>query len=192
MNKIISPGYLAEQRTLHETSYGSSGHYWLGHVLELCEVFKLGSVLDYGAGKATLGNYLKGYGINYRAYDPVTYPDRPKGQFDLVVCLDVLEHVEEAYLPAVFEDFRSMTAKVLFANVCTRPSSKTLSDGRNAHITQHDYDWWKPHFLTGFYGIRTRQHHDGFDITLSRDPAPPGVKPVSRRQIEILRGHLHV
>lgn len=188
--KTISPDYLAEQRRLHEASYGSSAHYWLGHVLELCDIFGIKSVLDYGAGKGTLGKYLKPFGVHYTPFDPATFPTRPSGFYDMTVCLDVLEHIEEDYLDAVFTDIRDHTAKVFFANVATRPSSKTLSDGRNAHICLHDYEWWRPYFKNGWTGGRVRQQQGAFDIVVIRTPPPAGYRPVPREQIDRLRGNL--
>lgn len=188
--KLISPDYLKEQRTLHAKAYGSSGHYWLGHVLELCEIIQAKTVLDYGAGKGTLGPYLKRYGLKYTPYDPVTFPTRPTGLFDLVVCLDVLEHIEERYVDEVFKDLRDFTSMALFANVSTRPSSKSLSDGRNAHICLHDYEWWKPRFKTGWTSGRTRQQDGSFDCVVFRKPPPVGVRPVAREMIDRLRGNI--
>lgn len=187
--KTISPAYLDEQRRLHDAPYGSSAHYWLGHVLELCEIFEIRTVLDYGAGKGTLGPYLTRFGIEYTPYDPATFPKRPEGFHDLTVCLDVLEHVEEAYLNNVFEDIRNHTGKVFFSNVATRPSTKVLSDGRNAHLIQKDYEWWRPRFKDGWIGGRTRQHPGAFDVVVIRKPPPSGYQPVPREQIDRLRGN---
>lgn len=188
--RTISAAYLAEQERLHQTGYGSSGHYWLGHVLELCTIFGLTSVLDYGAGKATLGRFLPAYGIAYTPYDPVTFPQRPQGLFDLTVCLDVLEHIEEGFLDNVFRDIRQHTSKVFFANVATRPSTKSLSDGRNAHLIQQGYDWWKPRFKDGWRGGRIRQQEGAFDIVVLRKHPPEGIAPVTHDQIDRLRGNL--
>lgn len=187
--KTISPSYLSEQRRLHEKAYGSSAHYWLGHVLELCEIFDIKSVLDYGAGKGTLGKYLPKFGVEYTPYDPVTFPKRPEGFFDMTVCLDVMEHIEEGFVGNVFDDIRNHTAKVFFANVATRPSKKTLSDGSNAHVCLHGYDWWRDHFKRGWIGGRTRQQDGAFDIVVIRKPPPVGHHPVSREQIDRLRGN---
>lgn len=184
----ISNGYQKEQRDLHEGPYGSSGHYWLGHVLELCDIFDCKSVLDYGAGKGTLRPYLERYGIDYTPYDPATFPKKPKGQYDLTVCLDVLEHIEPDRVEAVMSEIHSHTAKVFFAVVSTRPSSKDLKDGRNAHLIQQPYEWWRDnHFSKGWKGGRTRQREGEFEVTFIRAPSPNGVR-ILRDQINKLRG----
>jgi len=187
--KTITAKYLRTQEALHEGAYGSSGHYWLGHVAEICDVLNCRSVLDYGAGKGTLGPYLKRLGIEYAAYDPVTFPKKPSGRFDLVVCLDVMEHIEEAFVPAVMAEIWGYTNIAMFCVVNTRASSKTLSDGRNAHITERPYEWWRDNYLSeGWKPARVRQTADGFDMVSTRTPPPTGVSPISRAQLHTLRG----
>lgn len=183
----ISSDYQAEQRRLHDGPYGSSGHYWLGHILEIAEIFQCKSVLDYGCGKATLAPYITRYGLSYTGYDPATRPKKPKGYHDLTVCLDVLEHIEPEHIGAVFQELHAHTAKVLFAVVSTRASSKTLEDGRNAHLIVEPYEWWRPYFTRGWKGARTRQRDDEFEIVVVRNPSPNGVR-VPRSMIQEIRG----
>ena len=185
----ITKDYRTEQKRLHKGPYGASGHYWLGHVAELCDMMDCRSVLDYGAGKATLGPYLKRLGIKYAAYDPATFPKKPEGTFDLVVCLDVLEHVEEDCIEAVMDEIHAYADKAYFAVVSTRPSSKSLSDGRNAHITERPYEWWRDnHLRRGWKSGRVRQDADGFNLVGLRSTTRPGITAVTRSQINTLRG----
>lgn len=184
MSPLISPEYTEENRKLHERAgYGSSGHYWLGHVLELADIIGAKSVLDYGAGKATLGPYVQRYGLDYLPYDPATYPEVPKGKFDLVVCLDVLEHLEPEARFDVIEHIGQITGKLFLCVVNTRPSSKVLSDGRNAHLIQEDWSLWKRHLHKGvFRTVRIRQHAETFEFVGQARP-PGGITPEQRSKI---------
>ena len=65
----------------------------------------------------------------------------------MVACIDVLEHIEPEYLQGVFDHLQDLTEVILFATVHTGPAGKTLSDGRNAHLTQQPMEWWLPHFM---------------------------------------------
>lgn len=64
----------------------------------------------------------------------------------MVACIDVLEHIEPAFLEAVLDDLCRLTEAILFATVDTGPAVKVLSDGRNAHLIQEPMSWWLPKF----------------------------------------------
>lgn len=166
---LISKSYLKDNANLHsKPGYGSSGHLWLGHVLELAEQFECKTVLDYGAGKATLGPYIERYGLEYTPYDPVTFPERPSKPDDMVVCLDVLEHIEPVCLPDVLKDIHTLSNTLVFFVVSTRPSTKTLKNGQNAHLIIKPWARWRG-FLSKSKGglweaVRVRQHPDYFDF----------------------------
>ncbi len=50
-------------------------------------------ILDYGAGAGAFADFMKQLGFpNIASYDPFSMPDRPKGQFDIVLCIEVIEH----------------------------------------------------------------------------------------------------
>lgn len=173
----ISKDYKLLNRDLHaKPGYGSSGHYWTGHVVEIARALACTSVLDYGCGKATLGDYVKPFGLSYTPFDPATYPKRPKAPSDLTVALDVMEHIEPDQLGAVMDDLYTLTARALFLVVNTRASSKTLSDGRNAHLIVRDYEWWKRRLVIPgkWRPIRTRQHPETFEMVLARTPPLSG------------------
>ena len=185
--KLISSPYLKTQQELHETGpYGSSGHYWLGHVAELMEVLGAHSLIDYGAGKATLGPYCTRLGYHYQPYDPVTFPTRPKPA-QVVVCLDVLEHIEPESLSTVLDDIQKLALTAVFLVVATRPSGKSLSDGRNAHLIVEDYTWWKRHLLERWKSVRTRQFNGGFEMVLATQHPSQG-NAFPRKKVKELRG----
>ena len=50
----------------------------------------------------------------------------------------------------VIRDLRRVTKLCLLLNVATRLAVKTLADGRNAHISVHDFPRWKEKFSNYF------------------------------------------
>lgn len=60
----------------------------------------------------------------------------------MVVCIDVLEHIEPDCLEAVLDDLKRVTASFGIFTVATGPAKKVLADGRNAHLIQQDPEWW--------------------------------------------------
>lgn len=100
-----------------------------------------GTVLDYGCGQGALGGLLRGRGLTVFDYDPGTGKDERRVS-DLVVCVDVLEHVEPEYLDAVLDDLRVLGSKGVYLAIGTKPADKKLPDGRNAHLIVEPREWW--------------------------------------------------
>lgn len=139
----ISEDYRDLNKQLHadNTSFGTSGRKWAEAVKFVHERFKLISILDYGCGKQTLSAALPS--LNIRGYDPAI-PElsaRPSSA-DLVVCGDVLEHIEPEYLDKVIEDLCQLSKKLTFVVLSTREARKILPDGRNAHLIVKPAAWW--------------------------------------------------
>ena len=76
------------------------------------------------------------------------------GQFDGVICTDVLEHVPEDELPDVIGDLVRLSRMWCFVSVCCRPArpNKNLPGGRNAHVTIRPQEWWLERLLEAFQG----------------------------------------
>ena len=102
-----------------------------------------GSILDFGCGKGELVDRLRQNGFSAYGYDPAVaeYSVLPERRFDLVVCFDVLEHVEEEYVDAVVATIFSFSRRVLL-DIALASASQVLSDGRNAHLTVRPAEWW--------------------------------------------------
>ncbi len=49
-------------------------------------------VLDYGGGAGGLAALLRERGIDATSYDPFSRPERPGGKFDIITCIEVMEH----------------------------------------------------------------------------------------------------
>lgn len=145
---LITDTYRDLNKELHgrNAAYGTSGVKWAPRVAELAQHMKAVTILDYGCGKQTLGAAIPHLLVT--GYDPALDGlDDPPEPADLVVCTDVLEHIEPDCLDAVLDDLRRCTLKGIFLTVATRPAVKTLADGRNAHLIQEHPAWWLPKII---------------------------------------------
>lgn len=139
----ISDQYLEQNRKLHESgNYGISGGRWAHPVRQLCAQVGSQDVLDYGCGQRMLEKSL---GFPIQNYDPcIPGLDAPPRPADIVVCADVLEHIEPDCLDDVLDDLQRVTRHAGFFLIATRPAEKMLPDGRNAHLIQQPSSWWLP------------------------------------------------
>lgn len=148
----ISKPYLEMQKQLHSDpkGYGGRGDKWAGIVLQIAIEYGATSILDYGCGQGSLARALRSNplgAIRIDEYDPaIAGKDTPPEFADLVVCTDVLEHIEPERLDAVLAHLRMLARKALWIVVSTKGSNKVLADGRNAHIIIQPGSWWKARF----------------------------------------------
>ena len=145
---LISPEYRELNRELHARgSFGVSGGKWAPHVHNLALKHEVRNVLDYGCGQGTLKAALENapFALPYQVleYDPAIEGKEEKpARADLVVCGDVLEHIEPECLYTVLDDLANTARVAVFLVVATRPAKKILADGRNAHLIVESSDWW--------------------------------------------------
>lgn len=140
---LITEEYKELNKRLHNerADYGTGGTRHAQTILKLCESLKTTSVLDYGCGKGTLANNIP---FPIWEYDPcVPGKDEQPRAADIVVCTDVLEHVEPSRLGDVLGNLAALTKKVGYLVIATRPAKKNLPDGRNAHLIQKPVSWWR-------------------------------------------------
>jgi len=164
--KIISEEYLKEQQQLHKNpSYGSSSIMFAPTVLQLINQIKPQTLTDYGAGKQRLNLRLQELNAPkyiYQPFDPA-FPEYGEAkEAELVVCIDVLEHIESDFLNNVLEDLKRVTRRLGFFTVHTGPAKKKLSDGRNAHIIQKPQDWWADILARYFEILEIQPAPNGF------------------------------
>jgi len=147
---LITEDYRELNKQLHADrpdygAGGSSGKH-TPQVRELARVLGTEDILDYGCGKGYLGRALSHMLI--KEYDPaVDGKDDPPEPANLVVCLDVLEHIEPDCLDTVLDDLQRCTKAGIFMTVATRLAVKFLADGRNAHLIVQPSQWWLPKIM---------------------------------------------
>lgn len=150
MKQLESMYKLYEQ--MHTDPNMFMGYSLQSYVPEISQIIKdsnIKTVLDYGCGK---GLPYKAFNLrqlwsvdDIQLYDPGVpqYQTKPTGLYDMTLCMDVMEHVPEENVDDVLEEIAKYTKKVAVLSISTRPASKTLPDGRNAHLTVKPVKWWK-------------------------------------------------
>lgn len=165
----ISPEYHDLQRRMFEDqpTYATAGRDHAGRVfMTAAQVHRKHGhcdVLDYGAGRGSLIDAIGACfpavpGLEYRGYDPnIPGLEAEPVPADIVYCGDVMEHIEPECVDTVLSHIHSLTRNLALFVISTRPAFKKLPDGRNAHISLHDRDWWMS-FLKKYFVIIEDQH----------------------------------
>lgn len=140
---LITPEYRALNVQMHEEipRYGTSGQKWVDPVQALAEAVGARTVLDYGCGKGTLGDGLRR--LKVFEYDPAIpgKQELPESA-GVVVCTDVMEHVEPAFTRAVVAQLCALATRAVFVVVCCIEGDRMLPDGRPAHINVRSAAEW--------------------------------------------------
>lgn len=148
--QLISEEYRKLQTRMHgDLNYGLASIEFAPYIAKFIKDNNVSRVLDYGCGKARLARELtkrfKCDSVNIVSYDPAI-PDRSTipAASELVTCIDVLEHIEPELISNVLDDLRRVTEKYGIFTIATEPSKRFMPDGRNAHLIQEPFDWWRP------------------------------------------------
>jgi hypothetical protein len=152
--QVITAEYKALNEQMHREreGYGVQGRYHIRQVRLLARLVSR-DILDYGCGKRLVE---RGLGFPIRNYDPgIPGLDARPDPADVVVCLDVLEHIEPELLDHVLADLARVTRRAGYFTVSVIPAKKTLPDGRNAHLIVQPREWWEDR-LGRLFHIRLR------------------------------------
>lgn len=151
LDELASAKYRDELKRVHaKQEWGQRGDRHKGDVFQLIShvhtmkpdtLLEKVAVLDYGCGQGSLKKSLHPHRV--QEYDPgIAGKDILPKPADLVVCTDVLEHVEPKTLMRVLDHIFKLTGYVAYIVVATRPANLILPSGRNAHLIIQDADWW--------------------------------------------------
>ena len=126
-------------------------------IKEIIKKENINNMIDYGCGK---GNFYsksfdlegklipplrKFWDIEIKLYDPCyeKYSKFEKDEtFDLLICIDVLEHIPESDIEWILDRFFKISKKYIFINVACYEAIALLPDGENAHINIQKPIWW--------------------------------------------------
>lgn len=139
---VATPAYREQLTRLHnERSWGADGAKHAEAVRAIVTAIEPQTILDYGCSENKLAEALKP--IRVSGYDP-GIPERAKmpKPCDLVICTDVLEHVEPDKIDNVLDHIYRLTGKAAYFVISTRSANAVLPDGRNAHLLVEPAAWW--------------------------------------------------
>lgn len=122
-----------------------------------------GDLLDVGAGRGELAEVAKRLGFHYVGIEPVPYlatPDIVTGvatdlpwadaSFEVVCCLDVLEHLIEEDLRPALNEMRRVSRGIVFLTASEDPSRFASADGKDLHISKRPRKKWEQMFREEF------------------------------------------
>lgn len=155
---LISEGYrnLLLQLRQNRPSYGSTAYKHAADVRDFAEQLQAKTILDYGCGAGTLGSASEMQKFDVIGYDPAVKGKEvlPEVSFDVVACIDVMEHVEESYVTDVLEQIYSKAQSGVYLLISLVPAKHILPNGENAHITLYPaHEWFER--LTEFFPWRS-------------------------------------
>lgn len=148
IRELISEEYQKQNAKIHrQKNWGCDGRKCAKIMRAAIKILGIKSLLDYGCGQGTLKTTLRadGCGIDIFEYDPaIPGKDKPPGEgADMVVCTDVLEHIEPQYIDKVMAHIWMLAGRYAYFVIATKPARQVLPDGRNAHLIVEDWGWWR-------------------------------------------------
>jgi hypothetical protein len=151
--------YVPLYREMHEQGQFMSNALapWVGDIARLVKKSGAKTLLDYGSGNGNqyhVDKLHEAWGVLPTLYDPAVQgiDAKPEGQFDGVLCTDVLEHIPEDELDTVIADLAGYATQWAFIAVCCRPAKKRFPDGTNVHVTVRPLSWWRAKLEGPFEG----------------------------------------
>lgn len=149
---LYSPEHIEKQKQLHQElpAYGQTSMVFAPMVSELVNANDIAELLDYGSGQGEVGKRLElNHEVTIRNYDPAIsdYCEAPDPA-EMLICLDVLDAVEDEYIEPILDDLARLTKKMAFVSVNTSapPAENEMVDGRNFKPVE----WWLPRIMERF------------------------------------------
>lgn len=146
--------------------WGRGGHSHLRTVMDWAQVIGARSVLDYGCGQGTLRQHAeKEFSkdiIRVSEYDPgIRGKDHLPKPAQMIVCTDVLEHIEPDLIDNVLKHQFALAERGAFFVIALRPARETLPDGRNAHLLIRQPQWWLDSLMDAGWKIEKHETRKG-------------------------------
>lgn len=172
VEKRFTDGYAKLQRELHaQGNYGTAGMSYIPTIFhaiaQLAKRHGSASVLDYGSSSGRTMKAVKEHmwlppSVTDRCYDPFVaeFSGEPEPA-DLIICTDVMEHVEPECTDAVLDHIASLAKRLVFFSIGLTPAMKVLSDGRNAHINLRSSEFWLKEIKRRFVLSEAKVSADG-------------------------------
>jgi hypothetical protein len=144
-----SEAWLDRHRQTHErhAAFGTHRHpYLLDTVRDLSDriaqdIGERPSLLDYGCGKGVFLREMTQSGMfrYLRGYDPAlnAFKQRPAQRYDLVVCLDVLDQLEDEFVEPTIIDVAQFASHTALFDVITVQTPEL------AHLNPRSAETWR-------------------------------------------------
>ena len=163
--KMHSEGYNlidGSKKNEKDAFNGQSTLFFAKLIRDIIKKNQIETMLDYGCGKGFFysnalhqngikTNSLKDYWkIDIDLYDPCYEKNafiNEKKKYDLVICIDVLEHIPSQDTDWVLEKIISKAKKYVFINLACYSAVALLPNGKNAHINVNEPKWWHEKIL---------------------------------------------
>jgi len=145
----LSEGYKKQLDTLHKKNkMGKNSkrkNPKLFEIPKFLEKYNPTTILDYGCGSGSVVDFLSKTYTLVEGYDPCvqrfsTYPNKI---YDVLISMDVLEHIEPNYLDINLKEIDNLFSKAAYLDIHTSASPTFLPDGRNAHLIQEQPEFWR-------------------------------------------------
>ena len=147
--RTYSDTWLERHRQTHarHAEFGTHRHPYLLETIRAvatriaAEIGEKPSLLDYGCGKGVfLGEMGRSGLFRYqRGYDPAVpaYQQRPGQRYDMVLCLDVLDQLEAAFVEPAIADVAQLAGHVALFDVIT------VQTPALAHLNPRPAETWQ-------------------------------------------------
>ena len=142
----MSTDWIEQHRLLHQDSprnfAGKSLRKWIDTINSFAEHHHCETILDYGCGKAQF--WPPEWQGRVSGYDPAVdqFSAEPLPA-DLVICVDVMEHIPLNQVTEVIDRVNSLARRAVFWVVDVKPAKKRFLNGANCHLTQQPPEWWR-------------------------------------------------
>jgi 2-polyprenyl-3-methyl-5-hydroxy-6-metoxy-1,4-benzoquinol methylase len=170
-SQLITDEHCILNKAMHAAprGFGQSGQKHAPLILRFVEELHITSILDYGCGQGTFSDVFRGYGgnakVSIKEYDPaIEGKDKLPEPADLVLCTDVLEHVEPQCIEAVLNHLASLTQRYGYFVISLVPANKFMPDGRNAHVLIRDRKWWHAECKKRWHVMSWEQRNDSITL----------------------------
>jgi cyclopropane fatty-acyl-phospholipid synthase-like methyltransferase len=151
---FITENYKNLLIVLHKVKFFSGGNFKASLVSNL--LTDIDSVIDFGCGRGeVIQELIKLHPtIKFLGYDPgvVKFEKIPQFPSDLLISMDVLEHIEPELLDVNLKLINDLFTKKALLVVASYPAGKNLPNGNNAHLIIQEDVWWEEKFAQHIQG----------------------------------------
>jgi len=184
MKKLISTEYRQQNAQMHDDpTFGISKDINVDAILDLAVKFGAKTILDYGCGKGLFKQAMAAKAPQFKVYEYDPAIDGKKvcrDRADMVVCNDVMEHIEPHLLDNVLAHISEVARKGAMFTIAHTAAKRIMPDGRNAHLIQEPYEWWQ---------LRLRKHFPVVQELGAYTVTTPGPLQGTRFKTVVLGSH---